>query len=152
MCDADMQPILRRESGTFRRVNLSLVRTVHRTALVSSCAPDVVHDQLSLREAERGSNNEDFQNNRRHIHRTTKRGPGSKQNTFVISSRSTRRDVGSGHGTDTWGVGVRSRGHGAESERVILVTQAGTGSSEVQRRNEDAREQRVMGDDENDDR
>ena len=106
-CDVDMQPILRREDGTFRGVNISLVRTVHRTALVSSCAPDVVHDQLSLRERERHrerrSNNKDLQNNRRHIHRTTKRGCGSKQNTFVISSESTRRDVGSGHGTGTLG-------------------------------------------------
>ena len=52
-CDADMHPILRRESGTFRCVNVSLVGIVHRTALVSSCAPDVVHDQLSLRERQR---------------------------------------------------------------------------------------------------
>ena len=115
-CDVDMQPILRREDGTFRGVNISLVRTVHRTALVSSCAPDLVHS----RDAERGSKNEDFQNNRRHIHRTTKRGLGSKQNTLVISSRSRRRDVGSGHGTGTLGVGVSIRFHGAQSEHVIL--------------------------------
>ena len=46
-------------------------------------------------------------------------GSGSKQNKLFISSRSTRRDVGSGHGTDTLGASVRNRGHGAESERVI---------------------------------
>ena len=45
---------------------------------------------------------------------------GSKQNTHVISSRSIRRDVGGGHGTDTLGASVRNRGHGVESERVIL--------------------------------